>query len=166
MTTIKNELIGTWKLLSYIELPISGTDSLFPLGKNPYGLLIYAPDGFMSAQIANTGRMPYKSNDKLKPDLEEMASTLKGYMAFTGKYKVDENMAIVHYLVKSSLFPNWNNQVLSRKIYFEGDVLFMKTTAPILSNDELVNAYMTWQKVDQSIDDFFDEKVLAEYREL
>lgn len=166
MTTLKNELIGTWKLLSYIELPLAGSDSLFPLGKNPYGLLIYAADGFMSAQISKTGRVPYKSNDKLNPDLEEMESSLKGYVAFTGKYKVDENMALVHYLIKSSLFPNWTNQVLSRKIDFEGDVLYMKSTEPVLSNGMLVNSYMTWQKVNNSIDDFFDEKVLEEYRQL
>ncbi|QBQ41322.1 lipocalin-like domain-containing protein [Sphingobacterium psychroaquaticum] len=160
MTTLKNELVGTWKLLSYIEVPINGTDSLFPLGKNPNGLLIYAPDSFMSVQIAKEGRLLFESNDKLLPSVEEMESSIKGYLAFTGKYKVDNSTAVVHYLVKSALYPNWNNKVLSRKIDFEGDILYMKSVEPTLSNGQQVNSYMTWQKVDRSIDDFFDEGVI------
>ena len=162
MTSLKNELVGTWSLLSYIEVPIGGEDSLFPMGKAPYGVLMYSADGYMSVQIAKNDRLLYKSNDKLMATHEEMVSSLQGYMAFSGRYKVDNNNAIVSYIIKSSLYPNWKNQVQRRKIDFEGDILYLKSTEPILSNGAYVNSYMTWKRVDRTIDDFFEENVLNE----
>lgn len=162
MTSIKNELIGTWKLLSYIEVPIEGDDSLFPMGKNPYGILMYSSDGYMAVQISKEGRLLYKSNDKMMATQEEMASSLQGYIAFSGKYKIDNNNAVVTYSIESSLFPNWKNQMQHRKIDFEGDVLYLKSTEPILSNGVFVNSYMTWQRMGRSVDDFVDEHLLRE----
>ncbi len=162
MTSIKNELVGTWKLLSYIEVPIAGDDSLFPMGKNPYGVLMYSSDGYMAVQISKEGRLLYKSKDKMMATQEEMASSLQGYIAFCGKYKVDNNNAVVTYHIESSLFPNWKNQMQHRKIDFEGDVLYLKSTEPILSNGVYVNSYMTWQRMDCSSDDFVDESLLRE----
>ena len=159
MTSLKNELVGTWKLLSYIEVPIAGDDSLFPMGKNPYGLLMYTTDGYMSVQISKEGRLPYKSDDKLLASTEEMASSLQGYIAFCGKFKVDNSTAVVTYTVESSLFPNWKNKIQRRKIDFEGDVLYLKSTEPILSNGVYVNSYMTWQKTDRSTDEFFASSI-------
>lgn len=162
MTSLKNELVGTWSLLSYIEVPIGGEDSLFPMGKNPFGILMYSPDGFMSVQIASNDRLRYKSNDKLMATHEEMVSSLQGYMAFAGKYKVDNNNAVVSYIIKTSLYPNWKSQVQRRKIDFEGDILYLKSTEPILSNGAYVNSYMTWKRSDRTIDDFFEENVMKD----
>ncbi|SFS49687.1 lipocalin-like domain-containing protein [Sphingobacterium wenxiniae] len=163
MTSLKNELIGSWKLLSYIEVPIQGEDSLFPMGKNPYGILLYSADGYMSVQIAKEERLLFGSNDKLIATGEEMASALEGYIAFAGRFKVDNSNAIVSYMIKSSLFPNWKNKVQHRKVDFEGEnILYLKSTEPILSNGLLVNSYMTWQRMDRTIDDFFEEQILEE----
>ncbi|MCC2600592.1 lipocalin-like domain-containing protein [Sphingobacterium sp. FBM7-1] len=162
MTSIKNELIGTWKLLSYIEVPIEGDDSLFPMGKNPYGILMYSPDGFMAVQVSKEARLLYKSNDKMMATQEEMASSLQGYIAFCGRYKIDNKRAVVTYSIESSLFPNWNNQMQHRKIDFEGDILYLKSTEPILSNGIYVNSYMTWQRMERSEEEFVSEHLLRE----
>ena len=160
MTSLKNELIGSWKLLSYIEVPIEGEDSLFPMGKNPYGILLYSADGYMSVQIAKDERLFFESNDKLIATPAEMSSALAGYIAFAGRFKIDNNNAIVSYMIKTSLFPNWKNTVQHRKVDFEGDnILYLKSTEPILSNRRFVNSYMTWERMDRSIDDFFDENI-------
>lgn len=163
MTSLKNELIGTWKLLSYIEVPLDGDDSLFPMGQNPYGILMYSPEGYMAVQISKEERMLYKSNDKMMATQEEMVSSLQGYIAFCGKYQIDNNRAVVSYSVQSSLFPNWKDQLQHRKIDFDGDVLYLKSTEPILSNGVYVNSYMTWRRIDRSVDDFVDESILREY---
>lgn len=152
MTSLKNELVGTWKLLSYIEVPIDGNDSLFPMGKKPYGILMYSAEGYMAVQVAKAERMLYKSNDKMMATGEEMVSSLQGYIAFSGRYSVDNNNALVSYSIQSSLFPNWTHQLQHRKIDFEGDVLYLKSTEPILSNGVYVNSYMTWQRVGRSVD--------------
>ncbi len=149
MTTLKNELIGTWQLLSYIEVPVKGTDSYFPMGKNPKGILIYGADGFMSVNISSSERSKFSSNDRYLSSQEEMLSCVKGYIAFAGSYQIDNNLAIVSYAIQSSSFPNWEGEIQERKIDFEGDVLYLKSVNPILSNNEYVNSYMTWQRVEK-----------------
>src|SRR5690606_40340749 len=111
--------------LPYIVVPIGGDDSLLPMGKAAYGILMYSPDGFMSVQNSKEERLLYKSNDKMMATQEEMVSSLQGYIAFCGRYKVDNNNAVVSYIIKSSLFPNWKNQIQRRKIDFEGDILYL-----------------------------------------
>src|SRR5690606_38576127 len=160
MTSLKNELVGTWKLLSYIEVPIGGEDSLFPMGKNPFGILIYSQDGYMSVQIAREERMLFQSNGQQVATVAEMSSTLSGYMAFCGKFKVDNNHAVVSYMVTSSLFPNWNNKVQKRKVDFEGDILYLKSVEPILSNGQYVNSYMTWKRTTSLANSVVEEMMM------
>ncbi|GAA4137031.1 hypothetical protein GCM10022216_12700 [Sphingobacterium kyonggiense] len=149
MTTLKNELIGTWLLLSYIEVPVNGNDSNFPMGKSPKGSLIYGPDGHMSVQISSSERCNFSSNDRYLANDEELISCVKGFIAFAGSYQIDNSTATVQYSIHTSSYPNWEGQMQERKIDFEGDILYLKSTEPILSNGQYVNSYMTWQRVEK-----------------
>lgn len=162
MASIKNELIGTWRLLSYIELPVDGGDSCFPLGQSPKGILIYTPDDYMSVQISSSEDSRYISGDKLMATDDEYVRRIKGYIAFTGKYTIDNNTACVEYSISTSLYPNWEGTKQVRKLDFEGDVLYQKSTSPILSQGRLVHAYMTWQRAEktESIDDVLEDIAL------
>ncbi|KAF5271807.1 hypothetical protein FQR65_LT17562 [Abscondita terminalis] len=106
MTSVKNELVGSWKLLSYIELPIDGSDSLFPVGKNAEGILMYSPDGFMSVQIMAQDRPPLVSGDRFAATQEESLAVINTFIAFSAAYQILENR-VVTYQIKTSLFPNW-----------------------------------------------------------
>jgi len=147
MTSLKNEIEGTWKLLSYIELPVGGSDSCFPMGKSPKGLLLFTPDGYMAVQIAPSEDASFKSGDKLQATDEEYIHRGKTFIAFSGKYQVNNITACVEYQIQTSLYPNWEGTTQVRKLDFEGDVLYQKSLEPILSNGQLVYAYMTWQRV-------------------
>ena len=149
MSSIKNEIIGSWKLLSYIEVPIDGVDSYFPVGKMPKGILIYNPDGFMSVQITADDAQHFVSEDRMIASDEELRNRLNTYIAFSGKYAVDNEAACVIYHIETSLYPNWMGAKLLRKLDFEGDVLYQKTLEPILSNGELVHAYKTWKRIEK-----------------
>ncbi|WP_099367326.1 lipocalin-like domain-containing protein [Sphingobacterium sp. 1.A.4] len=149
MTTLKNELVGTWSLLSYIEVPLNGLDSTFPMGKNPKGSLIYGPDGHMSVQISSSERGLFSSNGRFIVNEEELLSCVKGFIAFAGSYQIDNNAATVTYAIQTSSFPNWEGQLQVRKIDFEGDILYLKSVEPILSGGSYVNSYMTWQRLEK-----------------
>lgn len=149
MASIKNEIIGSWNLLSYIEVPIGGVDSYFPVGKSPKGILIYNPDGYMSVQITANDTQYFASEDRMVASNDELRNRLRTYIAFSGKYAVDNETVCVIYHIETSLFPNWMGAKLVRKLDFENDVLYQKTLEPILSNGELVHAYMTWQRKDK-----------------
>jgi len=150
MASIKNEIIGSWKLLSYIEVPIDGIDSYFPVGKNPKGILIFNPDGYMSVQITSNEPQDFESEDRMVASDEEFRHRLHTYIAFSGRYTVNNAEACVIYNIETSLFPNWMGKRQRRKLDFENDVLYQKTTEPIMSNGVRVHAYMTWQRIDRS----------------
>src|SRR5690606_23238146 len=141
MTTLKNELVGTWKLLSYIEVPINGIDSKFPMGKSPKGLLMQDPDGYMSMQISNSERSQFSSDDRYQANQEELLSQVQGFIAFAGSYKIIENKAVIQYALTTSSYPNWEGKIQERRVDFEGDILYLKSVEPVLSNGEYVNSY-------------------------
>ena len=151
MTSLKNELIGTWELLSYIEVPIDGTDSIFPMGKNPTGLLIFSSDDYMSLQISANPRLPYSTNDRFTASQDELVSGFNTYVAYCGQYEINSRTGIVSYHITNSLYPNFDNTTLRRKATFEADVLYLKSLDPILSNNSLVNSYLTWKKIEKGI---------------
>jgi len=149
MTTLKNELVGTWQLLSYIEVPINGTDSKFPMGQSPKGLLMYGADGYMSVQISNSERSNFSSDDRYLANELEIRSQVKGFISLAGSYKIDNINATVQYSIITSSFPNWEGQFQERKIDFEGDILYLKSVKPILSDGIEVNSYMTWRRIEK-----------------
>jgi hypothetical protein len=51
-TGLRDQLIGAWKLVSYVEEPVDGSKPFYPLGEQPHGIIMYTPDGYMSAQLA------------------------------------------------------------------------------------------------------------------
>ena len=152
MASLKNEIIGSWKLLSYIEVPVGGEEYLFPLGTNPKGILIFSPDDYMSVQISVKNPIRYNSEDKFWVTDEKIIERAKQYIAFTGKYTTDNVLSHVIYHIETSLNPHWEGIKQVRKMDFEGDILYQKSVEPISSNGQMVHAYMTWQRIPKSLD--------------
>ena len=53
--TLREQLIGAWKLVSYVEKPTDGSEPFHPMGEAPKGIIMYTPDGYMSAQLEHPG---------------------------------------------------------------------------------------------------------------
>lgn len=160
--TIKNELIGTWNLLSFIEVPVNGVDSKFPMGKNPKGILIYSPDGYMSIEITNSNLDPKASDRDRDSSKKEVLSFLNDFITYSGTYKINDAIATVQHIISSSSATHIGNELQERKIDFEGDILYLKSVEPILSSNEYVNSYMTWQRVESEEISISDQKNILE----
>lgn len=48
---LKEQLVGEWALTSYVVRDIKTSVEDRPFGERPLGLLLYTPDGYMSAQL-------------------------------------------------------------------------------------------------------------------
>lgn len=57
---LRERLIGAWTLVSYQEIPVDGSESFEPLGPDPRGIIMYTPDGYMSAQLSRPDRPPLR----------------------------------------------------------------------------------------------------------
>ena len=58
MLTLRERLIGTWRLVSY---EVRGADGavVYPMGQEVDGLIMYVPDGHMSGNLMVRGRAAY-----------------------------------------------------------------------------------------------------------
>jgi hypothetical protein len=128
---LRDQLIGAWELVSYVEEPLIKSQPNYPMGERPMGIIMYTPDGYMSAQLTRSHPSHFISDDWFKATPEEYARAASTYFAYAGPFRVDEEKNIVTHIVLVSLFPNWIGQKQQRVARIEGDNLHLSTAAPI-----------------------------------
>ena len=56
MSSFRDQLLGSWTLVSYTaHAPTNPADKVHPMGPNATGIIMYTPDGYMSAQLQTPG---------------------------------------------------------------------------------------------------------------
>ncbi len=84
----KEQLIGSWKVLSYRSQYENQQDWMEPLGPHPQGYVIFTGNGRYIQMITAAGRTP--------PTTEaERATLLTSMIAYSGKYTVDQDRVII-----------------------------------------------------------------------
>ncbi|WP_416427771.1 lipocalin-like domain-containing protein (plasmid) [Pseudomonas sp. App30] len=141
-----DQLIGAWKLVSYVEEPVDGSPAIQPFGMHPQGIIMYTPDGYMSAQLMNPQRIAFASGDWFDGTAQEYESEATTYIAYSGKFEVDEAKRTLTHSMYVSLFPNWLGQTQPRVIDLDRDVLRLSPAAPIRSRGRLVSPYLEWHR--------------------
>jgi Lipocalin-like domain len=53
---LRDDILGTWELVSYTAQDNHGGPITYPLGPDALGLIMYTGDGYMSAQIMRRDR--------------------------------------------------------------------------------------------------------------
>ena len=64
--SLREQLIGAWTLVSYEERPVDGSPSFYPMSEQPVGIIMYTPDGYMSAQLMKPGRTTRSFTGRLR----------------------------------------------------------------------------------------------------
>ncbi len=144
--TLREQLIGAWQLASYTEKPVDGSPAVYPLGENPRGLILYTPDGYMSAQLMAPDRTTFASGDWFDGTVEEYRQEASTYIAYSGAYHVYEDKQSLSHSMYVSLFPNWTGQTQPRVLSLEGDVLRLSSAEPIMSGGLKVMSYLEWHR--------------------
>ncbi|NEM99439.1 lipocalin-like domain-containing protein [Pontibacter burrus] len=144
--TLRERLIGAWMLVSYIEKPVDSSDPFYPMSEKPMGIIMYTPDGYMSAQLMHPDRRSFASGDWFDGTDEEYKQEASTYIAYSGPFHVDEEKQSLTHSMFVSLFPNWTGQTQPRVVKIEGDLLHLSTATPIVSNGKEVNSFLTWRR--------------------
>ena len=79
---LHDQLIGAWELVSYVEKPLNGAPPNYPMGERPMGIIMYTPDGYMSAQLMRTNPGHFASGDWFKATPEEYERVASTYFAY------------------------------------------------------------------------------------
>jgi hypothetical protein len=143
---LRDQLIGAWKLVSYVAKPVDGSAPFYPMGEKPMGIIMYTPDGFMSAQLMCPDRSPFASGDMFDGTAEEYREEASTYIAYSGPFHVDEEKKTLTHSMFVSLFPNWTGQTQPRVVKIDGDILHLSTASPIKSSGKTVMSYLQWKR--------------------
>lgn len=137
---MQNPLLGTWRLKA-----IGGVlpkRALFSMGPRPRGLLIYAPTGYMAAQIMRDPRPSFPSGyEEATP--EEIKNAFEGYYAYFGRYELDLAKETVTHHLESSLRPVEIGKEYVRAFKLDGDRLVL---TPVREGTRL-KVRLIWQRI-------------------
>jgi len=107
-TTLRDAVLGAWELLSFVARDAATGNARHPLGMTPRGLILYTADGHMSAQLA--------------------VSDMSRYVAYGGRFSVDEETSTVHHDVTMSMMPELLASPQFRQASVDGDLLTLSAT--------------------------------------
>ncbi|MBG9987986.1 lipocalin-like domain-containing protein [Aerococcaceae bacterium DSM 111176] len=125
MSKISREtLIGAWILEDYFIEDSNGNRE-YPLGENAQGIIMYTPDGYMSAQLMEPGRPEFEVNNMHKGQPDEYAKAAGGYHAYSGRFDFDEEKQELRHYMDVSLFPNYVGGSQIREARVVGDILYV-----------------------------------------
>ncbi len=144
--SLRETLVGAWELVSCIETDVQTGAEFLPMGEHPEGLILYSPDGFMSAQLSAIGRKPFASGDMYQGSAQDYTAAGMTYLAYSGRFFVDEARRIIEHEMFVSLFPNWRGQRQVRIVKLDGDELRLTTDQPHVFNGSLKMATITWRR--------------------
>lgn len=150
MTTLTTQglreyLVGAWTLESYQSSDVDGSNMRYPLGTHARGIILYTPDGYMSAQIMRADRAPVARGDLQLADNDELAAVARRHLAYAGQYSVLDNGMIAHHF-DVSLLPNWIGGTQYRAAQIDDDRLQLGPAEPVLVKGKLRNGRLIWQR--------------------
>ena len=143
---LRDQLVGAWELTSFIERDIATGVENHPFGKHPLGLILYTPDGYVSAQLHRPERPPFAEGDLLHATPEEYAAAGSSYVAYSGRFFVDERKKSLSHEMAVSFFPNWLGQRQVRLVEVNAERLQLSTDEPQRFNGVLKTATLTWRR--------------------
>lgn len=141
-----SRLVGTWRLLSFVEERPSG--QLLPSGRygpNVDGLIVYDKAGNMAAQLVNPDRPRFAAENATRGTPEEVKAAFDGYNAYFGTYTVDETSSTIRHRVLANLFPNAAGTEFVRKFKLEGDRLTLELPPMQIEGEQRI-VKLIWQR--------------------
>jgi hypothetical protein len=122
MKSLKDQLVGTWTLVSNEIIAPDGTRQQV-LGPNPKGIIIFDANGRYAAVQVDPNRPLFKSDSRLAGTPEEYRAVVVGTVASFGTWSVDEVSKAVVMRIEGNISPNDAGRESRRPFTLTGDVL-------------------------------------------
>jgi hypothetical protein len=143
MTSTKERMIGTWRLVSTVIEDLSNGQKTDAWGGDAMGYINYGPDGRMIVINAKSGR---EKPSGPVPTQAEAADLFKSMLAYAGTYTVDGDVVTHH--VDISWNEAWTGTRLVRKARFDGNRVHLSAEpAPDAATGNMTVRTMTWEKL-------------------
>jgi lipocalin-like protein len=127
--SLKEELVGTWMVISWEQKKNDGT-TLRQFGANPTGMAIFDAGGRYIITVMRSDRTKYASNALWHGTAEENEATANGTQTYFGTYSVNDADHSIAIHVEGSSFPNWNGADQKRFVAITRDQLTLTIRPP------------------------------------
>jgi hypothetical protein len=118
--SLKDQLVGTWTLVSAEAMEPSGNKLPLVRGGNLKGLQIFTDSGKVSFQIIGDHAM-VASKDLLKMTPDELKATAESVLSYFGSYTVNEAEKSYTIQIDASTFANQTTAPAKRLVEINGD---------------------------------------------
>lgn len=141
---IRNQIVGTWKLVSTEETMKDGTTRPFrAFGPHGRGFLMYQRDGYMCADLMNPDRPKWA--DRSHATVEEKTAAADGTFAYCGRYEIDVKHKQIVHLPEVATDPGYVGSRQIRPYLLEGGRLIL---SDVEKDDQFVARWkIIWEKV-------------------
>lgn len=126
---LKDQLIGTWALVSWEQKKSDGS-KVQRYGAKPTGMAFFDAGGRYIITVMRSDRANYASNALWQGTAEENKATASGTITYFGTYSVTEADSSVAIHIEGSSFPNWNGAKQERIVAIRGDQLTLTVRPP------------------------------------
>jgi len=121
----RQQVIGFWKLISYVvEIKATGQIEQV-MGRHPTGYVNFSPEGRVMFILTGEGRKPAKTT-------EERADLLSTLVAYTGTYRIEGDRWITK--VDVAWNPEWVGTEQARSFRIDGERLQVLTPWRVMPN--------------------------------
>ena len=134
----KDELIGVWKLVSFVVEDVTTKEKKLLYGEHPKGYFMFLPSGRAAVLITSENR-------KVSTTAEESQAAFQSMIAFSGKYRVEEGRCIINVDVASH--ESWVGTEQTRLYRLEGETLHLERPAgPTPDVARITRTLASWVK--------------------
>ncbi|BBM85302.1 lipocalin-like domain-containing protein [Candidatus Uabimicrobium amorphum] len=140
-----DKFYGVWQLERFTMSTKSGAVKFYPLGKKPFGVLIYTESGYMSVHLSKQKRKMFSSSLAMVGvgKKTEVNDTIRNYVTYCGRFSVEDNT--VKHKIESHIIPNEVGKDYVRYFKFEDDQLILETVPMKIGVFSLVGV-LAWTK--------------------
>ncbi len=135
--TLKQELVGTWTIVSWETTLANGTKRQVA---NPKGILMFDAGGRYALVTARAGRPKFKVVSQ--PTTEELAAATEDFFAASnGTWSISEADKILTMRFDTAVVPNNEGTDLISSVSLVGDELKLTGVAPVASGARVDTVY-------------------------
>ena len=119
-----NCIVGTWKLIEFLNLDSVTNQWEHPYGKNPKGYFTYTSNGIVNLNISNENPLKL-SKDSLNSTKFVYSDFMKNSVGYFGEYEVSLEDSVVTHKVKGGSIPFYIGTNQPRPFIFKNDTLII-----------------------------------------
>lgn len=121
----ETKLVGTWRLVEFVNLDSATSAWIYPYGKNPRGYFTYTRNGIVNLNISSETPLKISKDSAKNYNINLLKWSDNNSLGYFGTYSVDLKNSIVTHHVKGGSLPWYIDTDQPREFILKGDTLII-----------------------------------------